>query len=161
AVTAADQLVGAFLFAVEDEPLRTVLEIGEDDRAAVVADDLFQPHEQRRIGLVDPDVDLTATRQPDAQREIVGDSVGEQLRLAAAQNLARCLVHLVLDAAAGDGARELAALGDRELRAHRPWGRPTRRDDSCERHTLALRAPALESRQEPPHWSKRSPGRLE
>src|SRR5439155_21547444 len=79
AVTAADQLVGALLFAVEDESLRTVLEIGEDDRAAVVTDDLRQLFEQRGIGLVDPDVDLATARQPDAQREIIGDSVGEQL----------------------------------------------------------------------------------
>ena len=52
------------------------------------------------------------------------------------QHLTRVLVDVGLDAAAGDGAAELAALRDRELRAHRPRRRPARRDDGRDRDRL-------------------------
>src|SRR5205807_7920436 len=60
AVAAPDQLVGAWIVTAQNQALRGVLEIGQDDRATVLADDLRQPLEQRRLGLVDPDVDLAA-----------------------------------------------------------------------------------------------------
>ena len=138
-MTATDQLVCLRVLAVGEQPLRSVLEIGEHDRAGVVADDCGEPLEQRGIRLVDPDVDLAAAREPDAERQVVRDPVREEARLAAAQDLARSFVDLILDTTSGNGSGELSAFRDCELRADGAWGGPARRNDPRERHALPLR----------------------
>ena len=85
AVTCPDQLVGALLLAVENKPLRSVIEIGEDDGAVVGAHDLRQAFEQSGIRLVDPHVDLPAARpsqlirRPPGVRPRGSDSVETRL----------------------------------------------------------------------------------
>src|SRR5207244_4553467 len=121
--------------AVElDEPARASLELGVARDALLARLDvrqhhgaLFAPEEAEhplddlRVGHLHVDVDLAAAGQPDAQRLVVRDAVREELRRRTVEHLPGHTVDLVLDAAAGDRARELAALGDRELRADRPW----------------------------------------
>src|SRR5439155_12005485 len=78
----------------------------------------------RTSGLValDVDVDLAAARQPDVPRVAVGDAEVQQLRLAAPQHLFGHFDDGALDAAAGHGAADLAAVVDRHLRARRARG---------------------------------------
>src|SRR5207245_564157 len=156
AMAAADQLVGAWTLSTAHEPHPAALEIGEEHGAVFLANDLLQLLEQRGVRLVHPHVDLAAARQAHAQREVVGDPVGQEPGLAASQDLPGGFVDLVLDAAAGDRARELAAFGDRELRADGPRRRSSRRYDACEGDTLTACAPTLEIGQELPHGSHAS-----
>src|SRR5205823_5929246 len=67
AVSAADQLVGALAFALADEARTTPVEIREQNRASVGANDVLELRQQLRLRLVDPDVDLAAARKPGAQ----------------------------------------------------------------------------------------------
>jgi len=107
--------------------------------------------EQLRFGNVDPDVDLATARKSDAQCEVVGDAERQQARRLTAQDLAPRLDHLALDTTAGDRPGELAALGDRELRADRPRRGSPGRDDARERHALTSSAPAVKVGPQLPH----------
>ena len=78
-----------------------------------------QPLEQRALVLVHEDLDLATAGKPDRKPEVVGDPVVRELRRRAAEGLLGEAVDLVLDAAAGDRARQLAAFGDAELCADR------------------------------------------
>jgi len=158
AVSAAHELVRLRILTVTNEPQGSIVESGQEDRTFLRPDDLRELRKQSRIRLVDPDVDLAAARQAHAQREVVGDPVGQEPRLAASQDLPGGFVDLVLDAAAGDRAGELAAFGDRELRADGPRRRSSRRHDAREGHTLAACAPTLEVGQQLPHGSNASRG---
>ena len=146
AVELEEPAPAALELRVADEPLLARLDVRQDDRALLARHEAEHPLEHRRVGHLDVDVDLAAAGQPDAQRLVVGDPVRQELGRHAAEHLPRGAVDLVLDAAAGDGAGELAALRDRELRAHRAWGRAPRRDDRREREPLAAAAPALDVR---------------
>ena len=107
---APDQLVGDLVLAVADETLPACIEVDQYDGSTFAAHDSGELFEELRIRLVDPDVDLAATGQPDAQRQVVGDSVGQQARPASREDLAGSLDDLALDAAAGHGTGELALL---------------------------------------------------
>src|SRR5919201_541442 len=151
AVAGADQLVGDVVFPFEHEPLASVLEVDEEDRPPVFAGDVGDTAEEVRIGLVDPDVDLAAAGQADAEREVVRDPIREQAGCAARQHLAGRLDDLALDAATGHRAGELAGLRDDQLRADRARCRATGRDDAGQRDPSPLRAPAIKLSQDLPH----------
>src|SRR5205085_7635579 len=136
---ALEQLRPRQLAVVGDPPLAGTLAF--DDR-----EDHLRSLGVRRLALdpFDEDVDLAAAREPDLPGVLVRDPVGEQLRLAALEDLARVNGYVALDAAAGHGACELAGFGDRQLRPERPGGRAPRRDDGRERNGLSAVAPALD-----------------
>src|ERR671931_107321 len=133
------------------QPIASVLEVDEEDRPPVLAGDVGDAAEEVRIGLVDPDVDLAAAGQADAEREVVRDPVREQATFAARQHLAGRLDDLALDAATGHRAGELTGLRDDQLRADRARCRATGRDDAGQRDPSPLRAPAIELSQDLPH----------
>ena len=147
AVPAADELVGSRVLAVTDEPLTPGLEVCQHDRALVRACNVGNLAEELRTRLADPDVDLAAARKPDAQGEVVRDAVGEQTRATAAQNIHRGLVDLVLHAATRHGSRQLAPRRNGELRAHRAWRRPSRRNDGCQGYAVPASPPATDIRE--------------
>jgi hypothetical protein len=96
-------------------------------------------------------VHRAAAREAHLERLLVGDPVGLQARLAAREHLARLAVHRRLDAAAGDRADDVAALGDGQ---HGPG--VARRgalgaDDGGDRDGRALGGPALERLEDVPH----------
>ena len=106
---------------------------------------------------LDEDVDLAAAGEADRPGLLVGDPVGQQPRRAVGEHLGRGDGDVALDAAAGDGAVELAALGDGELRADRPRGRAARGHDGRQRDAVAPRPPALDRLGELAH-APRVPG---
>ena len=142
--------------AVDEEPRRRRLDVREN-RAALQLDDvtaappargllqlgIVQPladplagdHRERHLRplrvdeLLDEDVDLAAAGQADPERHLVGDPVGEQPRRTALEDLLRREDDVALDAAAGDGALEVTAVADVELRADRTRRRAARRHD--------------------------------
>ena len=146
-----DQLVRDVILALGHEALGPVVEVDEVDRPSLLAGDFGQPGEELRIRLVHPDVDLAAAGKPDRQREIVGDPVGEQPRLAAGEHLPGRLDDLALDATPRDGAGELAALRDDQLGTNGPRRRPPSGDHTCHRHAVAASAPALQLGQDFAH----------
>ena len=150
-MTGADQVVGDVVVTVRHEPLAAVVEIDEEHGAALLARDVGELLQELGVGLVDPDVDLAAARQADAERLVVGDAVGEEPRLAAGKDLAGRLDDLALDTSAGDGSSQLAAFGDDQLRADRPRRRAPGRDDARHRDPVTLRPPPLELGQDLPH----------
>src|SRR5207244_11537285 len=131
---------------VANQPLPARLEVREHHRALLARHDAEHPLEHGRVGHLDEDVDLAAAGQADAERLVVRDAVRQELRRRSAEHLPRGTVDLVLDAAAGDGAGELAALRDGELGADGAWGRAPRRDDRGQREPLAPAAPPLDVR---------------
>src|SRR5207302_7858081 len=100
--------------------------------------------DSRSLQRLDEDVDLAAARQADLQCHLVGDAVGDETRGSAPQHVLRGEHDVALDAAAGDGACELPALADGELRADGPRRCSAGRDDRGERDLLAARAPAID-----------------
>src|SRR5207253_1834483 len=99
------------------------------DGAPLLVDDPREPVDQLDVGRLDEHVDLAAARETDLERDLVGDPVREKPWASAREHLLRGAVHVVLDAAAGDRAGELAARRDAELGADRPRRRAARGDD--------------------------------
>src|SRR5262249_3102688 len=93
---------------------------------------------------LDEDVDLAAARKADAERHVVGDAVGEEPRRGAGEHLLGGKRDVALDATARDGACELPARADPELRPDRARRRRACGDDRREGDPLAARAPALD-----------------
>src|SRR3954465_7028017 len=122
-----------------------------------LADTLAGDDRQRHIRplrlreLLDEDVDLTAARKADPKRHLVRDSVGDEARLAACEHLLCSKDDVALDAAARDGAGELAALAHRELRPDRPRRRAAGGDDSGDGDLASELAPATGLRQHALH----------
>ena len=103
----------------------------------------FRPGLERKP--FDEDVDLAAAWEADRPGQIVGDAVREQTRRALVQHLACLHGDVALDAAARDGAGELATLRDGELGAERPRCRAARGHDGRDGDGLvAPVAPALD-----------------
>jgi hypothetical protein len=151
AVAASNQIVSGRILAVGDEPFGSVVEVGECDCPALLPCDIGEAAKELRIGLGHPDVDLASTGKPDAECKVIGDAEGQQPGLAAGEHLAGCLDDLTLNAAAGDGARELSTFGDGELRADGPWGGAARCHNGGNRDALSGRTPALELLEDLPH----------
>src|SRR5439155_10504311 len=139
---AAEQLVRGRILALEREPLRAVLEIGEQHRTLLA--EVGNSCQEPRILLLDEDVDLAAAGETDLERLLVRDAVGEELRRAAAQDVPACLVDLGLDAAPGHGTLHGSFLRDVQLRPDRPRGGSASGDDG--RDGSALHAPYVTGR---------------
>ena len=158
AVPTADQLVGHRFVAVVDESLGAVVEIDEIDRAPLAPRDLRELRQDRVVGLRDPDVDLASARQADAQRQVVGDSIGQQPWLAAGEHLARRFDDLALDAAARNRACELTCLRDDQLGSDGTRRRAASGDDARHRDAVTIGTPAFELREDLPHRGIVAPG---
>src|SRR6266852_5247536 len=91
---------------------------------------------------LDEDVDLAAAREPDGEGVLVGDPVGDELRLARLEHAPGALVDVGLDAAARDRAGQLAALRHGQLGADRPRRGAPGRHHGRNRHLLAALPPA-------------------
>ena len=108
-----------------------------------------------QLGLVpvDEDVDLAAAGQADGQAELIRDPVARKSGRPPGERLPRQAIDLVFDAAARDGARELSAFRDAELRADGARRRAARRDNCREGDLLAAREPPAEVRRDFQHES--------
>ena len=82
---------------------------------------------------VDEDVHGAAAGEADLEGLVVGDAVGQQPGRAAREHGLSLLVHRGLDAAAGDGAGDLAPLGDGEHGARVAGRGALGADDGCRR----------------------------
>jgi hypothetical protein len=151
AVTGADQLVGDVVVPIGHEPFAAVVQVDEEDGTALLPRDVRELLQERGVGLVDPDVDLPAAGEPDAERLVVGNPVREQPGLTAGEHLASRLDDLALHAAAGDRPRELAPLGDDQLRPDRSRSRAPGGDDTRHGDPVTLRPPAFQLGQDLPH----------
>ena len=126
---AAAERLGDVDGAEDDEPVRRRL--------------LDEPLELAQRHPLDPDVDLTAARQPDRPGLLVGDPVREHLRLAALEHLPRGERDLALDAAARYRPGQLSLLGDGQLRTDRsrsgaPCGEDRGESKCAHRRGLAI-----------------------
>src|SRR5260370_31959692 len=82
---------------------------------------------------VDEQGDVATGGQAGPERRGGRDAVAQELRHAGLEYVPRMLRDVALDTAAGDGAAQLAALRDRELRADRARRRTAGGDDPCDR----------------------------
>ena len=92
---------------------------------------------------LDEDFDLAAARQTHVEGHLVADAVRHQARVILVQHLLGVLDHVVLDAAARDGADELAVFGDGHLGPSPPRGRAVGLHHRRHSDLLAGLAPAL------------------
>ena len=152
------QVVGA----TGSSPSRTTrcvpsVEVGECDRALVAADDRASRSRTSGSGSYTatsispphgkPDLSACSSEIPNVSSR----AAPPREHLAAASKTSR------LDAAARDGAVQLAALGDDELRADGPRGGAARRDDGGERDALPAPHASDRARRGCPSRSDRSP----
>src|SRR6516164_9211782 len=92
---------------------------------------------------LDVDLDLAAAGEPYVPSLLVSDAEIEEARLAIGDRGKRLLDDRALDAAARDGADEVAGIVDRELRADRAGRGAPGGDDGRKRHALAGALPRL------------------
>ena len=93
---------------------------------------------------LDEDFDLAAAGQADVEGHLVADAVRHQARVIFLEDLLGVLDDVVLDAAARDGADELAVFGDGHLGPRPPRRRPVRLHHRRNGHLLAGIPPALD-----------------
>jgi hypothetical protein len=110
-----DQLVHVGALAVGNDRGGPAVERSDDRGAGIRRVDPPQLGEDGVVEQCEMDVDLAAARKAGVPGLLVGDAVRQELRGAAGQDLLRLLVDLVLDTAAGHGARELPARRHGEL----------------------------------------------
>ena len=173
--------------AVDEEPRRRGIDVGEnraagqlDDVTAApaprrllqlrimqpLADSLARDDDERHVRLfgldelLDEDVDLAAAGQADAERHLVGDPVGEQPWRTAPKNLLGGEHDIALDTAAGDRPFEIAAVADEQLRADRTRRRFPRRHDRGDSHLAPHLAPTHGPLQRLVHRNQSSSGAL-
>src|SRR5262249_21311719 len=98
---------------------------------------------QPLLHLFDEHPDLTAARQSDLPRGLVGDADLQRLRLAALDHVDRLGDHRSFDAAAGHRAQKIALIVDHQVRADRSRRRAPGLDHGGERHAAARLFPVL------------------
>ena len=89
-------------------------------------------------------LDVTAARQPDLERHVVGHAEGGDLRRARLQDLLPLLKNGALDAPVRNRAGHLARAGDQHLRTERPRARAPRLDHRRDGDVLAVARPLVE-----------------
>ena len=122
-----------------------------DRDRAVGVDRLGELWDQRRVERRDQDRHGAAAGEADLEGLVVGDPVLAQSRRAAVEHLLRLPDHRRLDAAAGDRARDLAGVVQRQRRAGITRRRAAPLDDRRDRHATSLGAPADERTEDLPH----------
>ncbi len=119
------------------EPLLACLGVRVEHPVLVVVEDGAHSAPELRVGALEPDVDLAATREADLEGVVVRDAVMDQVGRGAGEDLLRALGNIGLDAATRDGADVAAALGDEVLRAGLAGCRAERADHRRNRGLLA------------------------